>query len=65
MKGDAFDILKPFAWLAAVAFLVGFASYLALAPSSPALAHDAPQATAVSDVASGPASDDWNFEKHV
>jgi hypothetical protein len=68
MQGSsAFQILKPFAWLASASFMVGFVSYLALGPSSHALAREEPRAPipAVSDVASGPASQDWNFEKKI
>jgi hypothetical protein len=56
-----FDVLRPFAWLAAVAFLVGFVSYLALGHPSAAVADDRPQPAAVS----GPSSDDWNLPKHI
>jgi hypothetical protein len=57
-----FALLKPFAWLAAVAFVSGFLGYLALGHAGTAVA-------GVSDlqaaVASGPASDDWNLPKHI
>jgi hypothetical protein len=56
---DAFDILKPFMFLAAIAFAVGFFCYLALAPSGPP--RDRIWPTAVS----GPSSDDWNLIKHI
>jgi hypothetical protein len=64
---NAFEILKPFAWLASASFAVGFVSYLALGPSSHAIAGEAVRVPipAVSDIASGPASQDWNFEKKI
>lgn len=68
MQGSsAFQILKPFAWLASASFMVGFVSYLALGPSSHAVAREEARAPipAVSDVSSGPASQDWNFKKRI
>ena len=65
---SAFEILKPFAWLASASFMVGFVSYLALGPSSHALAREEVHAPipAVSDMmTSGPASEDWNFKKKI
>ncbi|MDB5445033.1 MAG: hypothetical protein JWQ97_350 [Phenylobacterium sp.] len=54
--------LKPFAWLALVAFLVGFMSYAVLGEGSHAAARvDARYVP----VASAPASDDWNLPKHI
>jgi hypothetical protein len=58
----ALDFLKPFAWLATVAFLVGFVSYLALGQPSPARA-DPPAHHAA--VVSFPASDVWNLPKQI
>lgn len=58
------EIAKPFLWLAAIAFLVGFVGYLALgrpAAAAAAAAQDQPYAVATS----GPASDDWNLPKHI
>lgn len=62
------DILRPFAWLAAIAFTVGFWSYLILGPGQ-AVARavfpgDAARAPA-SMPASAPASADWNIAKHI
>lgn len=64
---SAFEIFKPFAWLASASFMVGFVSYLALGPSSHAVAREEARAPipAVSDVSSGPASQDWNFKKKI
>lgn len=61
----AFDALKPFAWLAAIAFAVGFLSYLALGAPTQAVAMDATYPAAVSDQASWPTSDDWNVAKRI
>jgi hypothetical protein len=57
----ALDVLRPFAWLALVAFLVGVVSYLALGQPSQAFAQERAHAALVS----GPASDDWNLPKHI
>jgi hypothetical protein len=59
----ALDVLKPFAWLAAIAFLVGFCSYLVLGHPSPAIAQEG--AYAAPSAVSGPASDDWNLPKRI
>lgn len=58
----AFDVLKPFAWLAAIAFLVGFASYFVLGPPAHTVAQ---QPEAWSATVSGPSSDEWNIIKHI
>jgi len=55
---DAFDILRPFVWLAAIAFLVGFLAYAALAPR-PAEAQGFAAPTAA------PISAAWVFEKRI
>jgi hypothetical protein len=55
------EIARPFAWLAAVAFLVGFVSYLALGHPANALAKDRLETVA----ASGPSSDEWNLPKKI
>jgi hypothetical protein len=57
----AFGFLRPLLLIAALAFLAGFAGYLALGPSSSAVA----QTDVKPAVASGPASDDWNRPKHI
>jgi hypothetical protein len=61
MNHTAFDVLKPFAWLALIAFLVGFGGYLALGQGERAMAKDRPQASAVS----APSSSEWNLEKRI
>lgn len=53
--------LRPFLWLALVAFLVGFVSYFALGRPSPAMAQDDAWAAPVS----APVSDEWNVPKHI
>lgn len=57
----ALSILKPFAWLATIAFVSGFLGYLALGHAPRAFAQIDVPATA----ASWPASDDWNLPKHI
>lgn len=58
----AFAFLKPFAWLAAVAFVSGFLGYLALGHPGTAVASASDLQAAV---ASGPASAEWNLPKHI
>jgi hypothetical protein len=57
----AFAFLRPFAWLAAVAFVSGFLGYLAVGHPSAAVAAQTVQASQ----ASFPTSDDWNLPKHI
>jgi hypothetical protein len=57
-----FALLKPFAVLAAIAFVSGFLGYLALGHPGTALAGTDDLRTAAT---SGPASDDWNLPKHI
>lgn len=57
----AIAFLRPFAVLAAVAFLAGFLGYLALGQPVHAMAQIDVQPAATS----GPASDDWNLPKHI
>jgi len=59
---NVFEIARPFAWLAAFAFLVGFVSYLALGRPAAAAAQHV-QRSAI--VASGPSSQDWNLPKRI
>jgi len=59
----ALSFLKPFAWLAAIAFVSGFFGYLALARPTTAVAHVDVQAAAAAT--SGPASAEWNLPKHI
>lgn len=53
--------LRPFLWLALIAFVVGFVSYLALGRPTTALAQDEAWTAAVS----APVSDEWNTPKHI
>ncbi len=57
----ALDTLRPFAWLALIAFLVGFLSYVALHAPNGALGQDQLQPVQ----ASGPVSDDWEMARHI
>lgn len=59
----ASDIVRPFAWLAVIAFLVGFVSYLALGGPSTAVAREEVKPAVIE--ASGPVSDDWNVARHL
>jgi ABC-type sugar transport system substrate-binding protein len=54
--------VRSLALIAAVAFLAGFAGYLAIGRPSAAAAQPEVKPVAVS---SGPASDDWNLPKHI
>ena len=58
---NLFEIARPFAWLAALAFLVGFVSYLALGHPATAVAKDRLETLA----ASGPSSAEWNLPKKI
>lgn len=57
-----FALLKPFAWLAAVAFVSGFLGYIALGHPGTAMAS---ANDLQASVTSGPASSDWNLPKHI
>ncbi|MCR5873549.1 hypothetical protein LRS10_04735 [Phenylobacterium sp. J426] len=59
---DAADVLRPFLWLAAIAFLVGFVSYVAL--GRPLDARTAATEAWTAQV-SAPVSDEWNTPKHI
>jgi hypothetical protein len=66
---SVYDAMRPFALLAVVAFVLGFAGYVAL--GAPAISAPEPQAAVVAAPAlaapavAGPASDDWNLPKHI
>ena len=47
---SAYKIVRPFAWIAATAFAVGFAGYVAIGAGAPGLAAD-PQAPMMATVA--------------
>jgi hypothetical protein len=57
----ALAFLKPFALLAAIAFVAGFFGYLALGQPDQAVAQITMQPAATS----GPASEDWNLPHHI
>jgi len=62
----ALEFLKPYAWLAAIAFLVGFVSYFLLGGASSAVAHEEQRAMPVySGEASWPTSEEWNVGKQI
>ena len=61
----ASDIVRSFAWLAVVAFLVGFVSYLALGAPAAAGTQDALQPAAYEAVGSGPLSDEWHMARRI
>lgn len=54
--------VRPFAWLAMLAFLVGFIGYLAVSAPVVATVYDAPPEAAR---ISGPVSAEWNIERRV
>ena len=58
-----FRIFSPVIWLATVAFMVGFAGYLALGGAALALAGS--HQTSPAELVSAPASDSWNPPKHI
>ncbi len=60
---DVVAALRPFLWLAAIAFLVGFASYLVLARPGELVTQA--QADGWSARVSAPVSDEWNTPKHI
>lgn len=59
---SALDLAKPYLWLALIAFVVGFASYLAVGGPPPAFAAEAPVYEAP---VSAPVSDDWNLPRQI
>ena len=56
------EVLKPYLWLAAIAFIVGFISYITLGAPSPAVAQEDEVWPAA---ASAPVSDEWNLPKRI
>ena len=62
------EALRPYLWLAAVGFLVGFMTYLAMGPRNDPYAPSARVSaeTLYAPVArSGPASAEWNLPKRI
>ena len=58
------DALRPYLWLAAFAFIVGFVSYIAL--GRPAVAEErVGWSPATSEQVSAPVSDEWNIPKRI
>jgi hypothetical protein len=63
---DMFEAMKPYLWLAAVAFMVGFVSYLTLGrPASAVAREEAVWPAAITAPASAPVSDAWNVPKQI
>jgi hypothetical protein len=62
MTGVVVAFVRSLTLIAVVAFVAGFAGYLALGRPSAAAAQPDLRPSAVS---SGPASDDWNLPKHI
>jgi hypothetical protein len=64
MKTTAFlDLVRPFLWLAAIAFLTGFVSYLAIGGGATAFAESHHRSSP--EMISAPTSDDWNLPKRI
>jgi hypothetical protein len=69
MPASPYDVIRPYAILAVAAFVLGFASYVAL--DRPALASavvPSPPATFAVEPAAGAtasATDDWNIPKKI
>jgi len=57
------EVMRPLLWLAAIAFLVGFFSYLAL--GHPTTAQAETEDAARPAAASAPSSKDWNLPKQI
>jgi hypothetical protein len=62
LSSDLFNIVKPFAWMALVAFLVGFASFFLFGEPTQTFGQEPASWPAA---VSGPSSDDWNVVKHI
>jgi hypothetical protein len=58
-----FEIVRPFLWLAAIAFLTGFVSYLAIGGGATAFANS--QHRSSPETISAPTSEDWNLPKRI
>jgi hypothetical protein len=59
------ETLKPFLWLAAIAFVVGFMSYLAMGHPAVAREEAARSLYTAPAAVSGPSADEWNLPKHI
>ena len=60
---DLMDALRPYLLLAAGAFAAGFLSYVALGPSTPAVANEI--VTPSPAVLAAPVGDEWNVPKRI
>ena len=59
----AFEIMKPYLLLAAIAFFVGFVSYMTLGGATPAVAQEDEGSWPAA--ISAPVSDEWNLPKRI
>jgi hypothetical protein len=62
------EVLRPYLWLAAVGFLVGFMTYIAMGRPADAYAASSrvsAEAIAAPVLRSGPASQEWNLPKRI
>jgi hypothetical protein len=59
------EAMRPYLWLTAIAFLVGFLSYVAIGPSSPAVAREAAAPRPAALAAPGPVAGEWNVPKRI
>jgi hypothetical protein len=58
-----FEVMKPYLWLAAIAFFVGFISYVTLGAQSATPAFQ--DETSWQAQVSAPTSDEWNVPKRI
>ena len=71
MSATPYDVIRPYAILAVVAFVLGFAGYVALGrPALAAAVDSAPPVVVVDPAASGaaevsPTAADWNLPKKI
>ena len=57
-----YEMVRPFAWLAVAAFVIGFLGQVLVGSAGSAVAKDRP---GIEQEVSGPASDDWNLPHHI
>ena len=61
-EATPYEIMRPFAWLAVLAFVVGFLGQVLLSHPGAARAPDRPT---IEETVSGPASAEWNLPHHI
>lgn len=59
------DLFKPYLWLAAIGFAIGFLSYVMVSPAPGGKDVTVELPSGWASAASAPASDDWNFPKEI